>query len=315
MSKTILVTGGAGYIGSATVKSLIEKGFEVVMVDNLAKGKKDLVDSKAIFYELDLVDKSALENVFQKHQIDSVIHFAAYKAVEESMENAVKYSDNIIGTINLLNLMVENNVKQIIYSSSACVYGEPRKIPVDENCEIQPPINFYGYTKMAGEQLLDWYAKIHQVQYVILRYFNVAGDAGLKYVDPGAQNVFPILMEVLTGQREKFLILGNDYDTRDGTCIRDYVDVNDLVDAHILALNLTSNEIINLGTSEGVSVLELFKLTQEVTGKQLNYKFTARRKGDPAAVVASNQKAKNVLGWEPKHNVRQMIESTFNAYF
>ncbi len=313
--KTILVTGGAGYIGSAAVKALIEKGFDVVIVDNLSKGKKEFVDDKAKFYETDLVDKEQLAKVFAENKIDAVVHFAAYKAVEESMDNAVKYSDNITGTINLLNLMVEHDVPKIIYSSSACVYGTPEQSPVDEDIPISAPINFYGYTKIANEQVIAWYSKVHNIQYVFMRYFNVAGDAGLSYIDPDAQNVFPIIMEVLSGKREKFIIHGDDYDTRDGTCIRDYIDINDLVKAHILALDINNNDIINLGTSNGVSVKELVDITIEVTGKDIKYEVGPRREGDPAIVVASNDKAKKILGWEPKRDVREMIRTTYDAYF
>ena len=311
---TILVTGGAGYIGSAVVKELINNNFNVVVVDNLSKGKKDLVDVKAKFYDIDLVDKEKLEQVFQDSKIDVVMHFAGYKAVEESMRDAVKYSNNITSIINLLNCMIKYNIPKIIYSSSACVYGTPKHIPVDENSPIEESSSLYGYTKEVSEQLIGWYSKVHGLQYVSLRYFNVAGDAGLNYIDPEAHNVFPILMEVLEGKREKFMIYGGDYNTRDGTCIRDYIDINDLVKAHILALGLQRNEIINIGTSKGVSVKELVQTTKEITGKTLNYEISQRRKGDVAVLVASNNKAKRVLGWVPKRGIKDMVKSTYKAY-
>ena len=310
----IIVTGGAGYIGSAAVKALIEKGHEVIAVDNLSKGVRKLVDEKAKFYEIDLTNKEELDKVFQENQIDAVIHFAAYKAVGESMANAAKYSDNITGTMNLLNSMVRYNVKKIIYSSSACVYGDPDKIPVDEESPVKAAINYYGHTKIACEESLKWYAKIHGIQYVSLRYFNVAGDAGLNYVDPNAQNVMPILMEAVKGKREEFRIFGDDYDTKDGTGVRDYIDINDLVEAHILALDVEGNEIINLGTSTGVSVKELVDFTKEVTRSDFAVKIVERRAGDPVAVVASNEKAKNVLGWASKVDIKEMIKTTFDAY-
>ncbi len=311
--KQILVTGGAGYIGSAAVKSLVEKGHEVVVVDNLSKGVKELVDDKAKFYEADLTDKKALDKVFKENDIDAVMHFAAYKAVGESMENAVKYSDNIEGTINLLDLMVKYDVKKIIYSSSAAVYGEPKYNPIDEKHPTDP-CNYYGFTKLECESLIRWYGKIYDIIYVSLRYFNVAGDSGLGYIDPNALNIIPIIMEVATGKRDKLVIFGEDYDTRDGSCVRDYIDVNDLVKAHILALDAKSSEIINLGTSKGTTVKELVKAAIDVLGKEFNYEVGEKRKGDPAKLVASNEKAKEVLGWEPQKDIKDMLESTFKAY-
>jgi len=308
----ILVTGGAGYIGSACVKSLIEKGYEVTIVDNLSKGLKRLIHPKARFIEVDLADKEKLSKVFFE-KIDAVIHFAAYKAVGESMKNPKKYSDNITGTINLLDAMSLYKVKKIIFSSSAAVYGVPNAPLLKEETPCEP-INYYGFTKLECERIISWYSKINGINYVSLRYFNVAGDCGLHYVDPEAENVFPILMEVIQGKRDKFVIYGKDYDTRDGTCIRDYVDVNDLVEAHIYALNAGRNEIINLGTSNGVSVKELVDITIDVTGVNFPYIFGEKRAGDAPIVVASNLKAKKILKWMPKKTVRDMIKSTFEAY-
>ena len=184
---------------------------------------------------------------------------------------------------------------------------------VDEGA-IVDPINYYGYAKLASEQIIEWYSGIYNINYISLRYFNVAGDAGFRYIDPDAKNVLPIIMETLLGEREKFIIYGDDYDTKDGTCIRDYIDINDLVDAHILALDAEESGIINLGTSEGVSVKELVDLAIEVTGKDLKYEIGQRRKGDAAMVIASNEKAKKVLGWEPKRDIKEMIKSTYEAY-
>ncbi|MBW2991371.1 UDP-glucose 4-epimerase GalE [Candidatus Woesearchaeota archaeon] len=312
MAERILVTGGAGYIGSVAVKALIKKGYEVIVIDNISKGLKSLVDKKAEFCEVDLVDKEKLEKVFDK-KIDSVMHFSAYKAAGESMENPVKYSDNITGTVNLLNLMVKHKVKKIIYSSTAAVYGDPEYNPIDEKHPTKP-INYYGFTKLVSEQVIEWYSKIYGLNYVFLRYFNVAGDAGLDYIDPEAYNILPILMEVIFGKREKLVIFGNDYDTRDGTCIRDYIDVSDLINAHVLALKVKENAVINLGTSTGVSVKELVDATIKVTGKKLAYEYGARREGDAALLVASNEKAKEILGWTPKKSIKDMIKSTYDAY-
>ncbi len=314
MNKTILVTGGAGYIGSIAVKALADKDFEVIVVDNLSKGIKKLVDKRAKFYDVDLAkEKVKLEEVIKSHDIGSVMHFAAYKAVGEGETNAVKYSDNVTGTINLLNLMDKYHIKKLIYSSTAAVYGMPKESTVTEDSPTDP-INNYGVTKLACEMLIDCYAKAHDLNYVVLRYFNVAGDGGLGYIDPAAENVMPIIMEVITGKRDKLSIYGKDYDTRDGTCIRDYIDVNDLVNAHILALDVKENSIINLGTSNGVTVKELVDATMNVTEKKFDYEFVSRRPGDPAMLVASNEKAKKLLGWEPTRTVEDMIRSTYEAY-
>lgn len=310
--KSILITGGAGYIGSIAVKSLLDKDYNVIVVDNLSKGLKELIDSRAKFREIDLTDKEKLEDVFRENSINAVIHFAAYKAVGESMQNPKKYSDNITGTINLLNLMVKYNIPKIIYSSSAAVY-EPSEQEITENSKVSPG-SYYGATKLICENLIKWYAKISNFNYVILRYFNVAGDGGLNYIDPNAQNVIPLIIEVVSGKRDKFLVYGNDYETYDGTGVRDYIHVNDLVDAHISSLNLKTNEIINLGTNKGVSVKELIDITNQITGQNLNYKFVERRKGDCSKLVASNEKAKELLNWKPQKTIEEMIRSTYEAY-
>ena len=309
----ILVTGGAGYAGSATVKKLIETGYDVVVLDNLSKGKKELVDKNAKLLVGDLNNKEFVNKVFKKENLDAVMHFAAYKAANESMEWPVKYSDNITGCVNLMNAIVENNVRKIIFSSSAAVYGEPEYSPVDEKHPTDPQ-NFYGYTKLVGENLVKWYSDLKGIVGISLRYFNVAGDAGHNYVDPDAQNVFPIIMEVITGDRDKFTIFGSDYDTPDGTCIRDYIGINDLVDAHIKALDLNKTEVINLGTSMGVSVMELVKAFEKEHGEDIKYQIGDRREGDVARVTASFDKAKKLLGWEPKENLSDMIRSTIKAY-
>lgn len=308
---TILVTGGAGYIGSVCVKALLKKGYAVVVVDNLVHGKKELVDSRAKFYKLDLAQDD-LKPVFKENMIWAVIHFAAYKSVEESMKNREKYRDNILGTKNLLRAMINVNVKKIIYSSSAAVYGEVEGV-VDEEAETNP-INYYGVTKLECEDILKDGKEAYGVNYIALRYFNVAGDGGLNYVDPKATNIFPIIMEVVFGKRKILKIFGSDYDTPDGTCVRDYIDVNDLVEAHILALNVDYNGVINLGTSKGVSVKELVEMSEKVIGKKINHRFVGRRKGDPGLLVASNKKAKKILKWVPKVNVKEMIKSTYKAY-
>ena len=311
--KNILITGGAGYIGSVIVKKLVNKDYNVVVVDNLSKGRKELVDDNAKFYELDILDRNKLDMLFKRYNFDVVIHMAAAKDAGESMINLNKYSDNLVGSINLIELADKYKVNKFIFSSSAAVYGSPLEKIITEEHPTNP-INYYGFTKLQFENMLQWYSKQKDITTISLRYFNVAGDAGLNYVDPKASNVFPILSEVFFGKRDKFVIYGDNYDTKDGTCVRDYVHVSDIADAHILALNLDQSEIINLGTGKGTSVLELVNGFSDVTGIPINYKVGARRPGDPPYLVASNEKAKKLLNWEPKHNLEDMIKSTLNAY-
>ncbi len=309
----ILVTGGAGYIGSAAVKALADDGNDVVVIDNLSKGLRRLIDNRAKFYQAELSDLNSIWPAFEENDFDAVMHFAAYKSVEESMENAEKYSDNLRGTLNLLDMMQRFNVKKIIYSSSAAVYGLPDERIIDEDVDTKP-INYYGYTKLASEDIIRWYSNIYRISYICLRYFNVAGDFGLNYMDPDAKNILPIIMEVVTGKRDKLTIFGNDYDTKDGTCVRDYIDIHDLINAHVLALNTGSSHIINLGTERGTSVLELVNAAIEITGKDITYESGKRRAGDPAYLTASNKLAKKVLGWKPKRSIKDMIKSTYEAY-
>ncbi len=318
----VLVTGGAGYIGSVAAKDLVEQGHSVVVVDNLSRGDSllDYIQSIAKFYKVDIAkEKDRLQEVFAKHNFDAVMHFAAYKSVEESIENPEKYKDNVIGTKNLLDVMSKYNVKKLIFSSSAAVYKpsitrlQNTVSPTNENDPLGS-LNVYGDTKLQCEEKIKSFCPKHRITYINLRYFNVAGDGGLNYVDPRPENVFSIIMETLIGKRNEFVIFGKDYPTRDGTCIRDYIHINDLVRAHILALDCRENSPINLGTSKGYSILELVTLTEKVTGKKLNYRFGERRKGDPVALVASYEKAKRILNWQPEKDIREMISSAFKAY-
>lgn len=309
----ILVTGGAGYIGSVATKQLIQAGHEVVVIDNLSKGLIGLVDPKAVFVECDLMDKVSLRKVFDSHNFDLVMHFAAYKDAGESMVDLVKYSENIAGSISLLDEIVLHGVPKIIFSSSAAVYGDPDYLPVDE---LHPtnPTNYYGFSKLKVEEIIKWYSELKGLKYSILRYFNVAGDSGLGYVDPNAANIFPILMNFLIGKTGRFIVYGDDYDTPDGTCVRDYIDVNDLVDAHLKCMDLDSNQVINLGTSKGFSVLQIIDAVQSVTGKKINFEIGKRRSGDPVKLVANFDKAKKILGWSPRVSLQEMIWSMWNVY-
>lgn len=308
----ILVTGGAGYIGSVAVRMLLDKGHEVCVIDNLVKGIKDNVDTRAKFYKFDLAHDN-FSSVFDENKFDSVIHFAAYKAVGESMENAPLYSDNIRGVTNVLDQMVRTDVKKIIFSSTAAVYGMPDASVLSEETPVNP-INYYGFTKLTAERIMKWYNTVHGISYIALRYFNVAGNAFFDYVDPNAQNVMPIIMEVISGKRSEFTIFGDDYDTPDGTCIRDYIHVYDLVSAHILALEASHVGVINLGTSKGYSVKELVSAVERVTGESLPVKIGPRRAGDPACVLASNELASKILNWKPEKNMDDMIQSTYDSY-
>ena len=308
----ILVTGGAGYIGSAAVQALLSEGHSAVVVDNLSKGLRKLVGVEAKFYKGDLVDLVFLKKVFRENKIEAVMHFASYKAAGESMVKVAKYSNNIVGLVNLLNCMGEFKVRKMIFSSSAAVYGVPQEDPITEEHSLNP-INYYGFTKLEGERILEWYSQLKGIKYVSLRYFNVAGDCGLKYIDPEAQNIFPVIMEVLSGKRSKLEIFGKDYDTPDGTCIRDYIDINDLVRAHIMALELDKSTVINLGSATGCSVLELVNVFEEVVGQSIKHSFVERREGDPAKLVASFEKAHQMLGWKPQNNLKMMIKSSLDA--
>jgi len=308
----ILVTGGAGYIGSLTSHELIKLGHDVVIVDNLSKGLKSLIPDESIFYEIDLIDKEKLEEVFKKINLDLVIHFAAYKDIRESDIMVNKYSNNITGTINLLDCMQRYRVPKIIFSSSAGVYGYPKQTPINENHETKP-INFYGYTKLVCEQLIQWYSKAYTINYVILRYFNVIGNSYLKYVDPKPSNIIPIILEVLNGKREKLEIFGRNHPTQDGTCVRDYIDINDLVDAHIKSIDYDRNNIFNLGTRNGISLFELIELIENLTGYDLPYEVVEARKGDPSILTAEFLFAKKELGWEPTTSLSLSLKKVFAA--
>lgn len=308
--KTVLVLGGAGYIGSVMTKTLCDAGYKTVVYDNLSRGKKELVDKRAEFVEGDVLDKEKLDTVFRDNDIDTVMHFASRKSAGESMEHPELYTQDIVGTVNVLEMINEYKVKKIIFSSSAAVYGNPVEDVITEEHPTEPT-NFYGFTKLEIERILKWYAKLKNFSVISLRYFNVAGDGGLKYVDPNAENIFSVISEVMEGKRDSLTIFGNDYDTRDGTCIRDYIHILDLVDAHMKALELDKEyEVLNLGTKTGCTVLELVKEFEKVSGKDIPVEISGRRDGDPEKSVASSDKAKEVLGWEPKLGLEDMVQST-----
>lgn len=317
--KKILVIGGAGYIGSHVVKALLHENFAVTVYDNLSTGQVCNLFEKAEFVKGDILDSQHLEKTMAQG-FDAVIHLAAKKAVGESMENPQLYSqNNISGSINIFNAMLNTGIKNIVFSSTSAVYGMPKYLPLDENHPLNP-MSFYGYTKMAIEQVMNWYSKIKDFNYIALRYFNAVGyaaDGSIRSKEKNPQNLLPLIMETITGQREILHVFGNDYDTPDGTCVRDYIHVEDLADAHVLAIKkLLSNgdsQIINLGTEKGTSVLEIIKSVERVSGKKVNYDFAPRRAGDPANVIATSAKAAEVLGWYAKYtDIDEIVKTVWN---
>ena len=316
----ILVCGGAGYIGSHAVAKLIEDKKEVVVLDNLQKGHIEAVWPGAKFYQGDLRDEAILDKVFGENTIESVIHFAADSLVGESVTEPFKYyENNVFGSLSLLKGMNKHNVKKIVFSSTAATYGEPDSIPITEEDKTNPT-NPYGETKLAVEKLLKWAENAYGIKHVVLRYFNVAGahSSGKIGEDHSPEtHLIPLILQVALNKREKIFIYGDDYDTEDGTCIRDYIHVMDLVDAHLLALDRLNegkdSGIYNLGNGNGFSVKEVIEKTRKVTGHPIPAEIQGRRAGDPAKLVASSQKAMEELGWSPKYNtLEQIIESAWN---
>lgn len=314
---TILVLGGAGYIGSHTVYELIDNGEDVVIIDNLLTGHEEAVHPKARFYKGDIRDKEFLDSVFKKEKIDAVIHFAASSLVGESMYKPLKYYDNnLCGTKILLDSMVEHGIDKIVFSSTAAVYGEPGRIPILETDKTEPT-NTYGETKLSMEKMFKWIGKAHGLRYVSLRYFNACGAhvSGKIGEDHNPEShLIPLILQVPNGKREFISIFGEDYQTKDGTCIRDYIHVTDLAQAHILAVKYLQNggesDIFNLGNGIGFSVKEVIETARKVTQNAIPAKVTPRRAGDPAKLIASSDKAKKVLGWKPQHAELDEIIST-----
>ena len=303
----LLVLGGAGYIGSHTATELLDNGHEVVIADNLVTGYREAVPEKATFYQGDLRDKDFLVDLLKKEKVDAVIHFAAFSLVGESVTNPLKYyENNLYGTKVLLDAMIETGVDKIVFSSTAATYGEPENIPIlesDRTC----PTNPYGETKLAMEKMISWAAKAHGLHFVSLRYFNACGahkSGKIGEAHNPESHLIPLVLQVPNGKREFVSIYGNDYDTPDGTCIRDYIHVTDLAKAHILAVEYLMNggesDIFNLGNGVGYSVKEVIETARKVTGHPIPAKEEARRAGDPARLVASGKKAKEILGWEPE---------------
>ena len=304
----ILVLGGAGYIGSHTVYELIDAGRDVVVADNLMTGFRAAVHPKARFYEVDIRDQASIDAVFEKEQIDGVIHFAAFSQVGESMTRPLKYyENNLWGTTSLLKSMVAHGVDKIVFSSTAATYGEPEQVPIMESDRTEPT-NCYGETKLAMEKMMSWTGKAHPLRYVALRYFNACGahpGGAIGEAHDPETPLIPLIRQVPLGKREKISIFGDDYPTPDGTCIRDYIHVTDLAQAHILALdyllNGGENDVFNLGNGVGFTNKEVVDVARAVTGHPIPAEIAPRRAGDPAQLVASSEKAKSVLGWKPRY--------------
>ncbi len=317
----ILVIGGAGYIGSHVVKALVGAKHKVTVFDNLSTGLEMNLFPENGFIKADILDYDAVKKALQ-NKVDAVVHLAAKKAVGESMEKPEKYAlNNICGTLNILNAMAETGVNKLVFSSSAAVYGNPEYLPIDEKHPVNP-VSFYGFTKLDIENYMRWYGQLKGLRFVSLRYFNAVGydeEGIVRGLEKNPQNLLPIVMEALLGKRSKVQIFGNDYDTRDGTCIRDYIHVSDLASAHVSALEYMAkggeSQILNLGTETGISVLEMIKATEAATGRKVPYEFAGRRAGDPAVILATPAKAHEILGWKAVHSsVDNIIKSTWKAY-
>lgn len=305
---SILVLGGAGYIGSHTVYELIDGGMDVVIVDNLETGYPEAVHPKAKFYKGDIRNRSFIDSVFEQENIEAVIHFAANSLVGESMVNPLKYYDNnLCGTKVLLESMVAHGIDKIVFSSTAATYGEPESIPILET-DSNKPTNTYGETKLAMEKMFYWTSKAHGLRYVSLRYFNACGahmSGEIGEAHNPETHLIPLILKVPNNQRENITIFGDDYDTKDGTCVRDYIHVTDLAQAHILAVKYLMNggesNIFNLGNGVGFTVKEVIEVARKVTGHPIPAVVAERRAGDPAKLIASSEKAINVLGWKPQY--------------
>ncbi len=317
----ILVTGGTGYIGSHIVLELMELGHSILVVDDMEKGNEANIFPGNEFIKGKIQDPAILKQIFAK-PIDAIFHFAAWKAAGESMTDPIKYTlNNLSGTFALLAAMLEHNCKYIVFSSSAAVYGAPQYLPIDENHPTHPE-NYYGYTKLAIEENLRWFDQLKGIKSACLRYFNAAGydpKGRILGIEKSPANLLPIIMEVASGMKPGFSIYGEDYETPDGTCIRDYIHVSDLARAHVLALEkiMETNKslTVNLGSENGYSVKEMTDLAEKIVGKSIPHEIVGRRLGDPAKLLASSAKAKSLLGWKPIHSdANSLISSMWDLY-
>ena len=317
----VLVIGGAGYIGSHVVKEMMKAGHKVTVFDNLSSGLRENLFPENEFIYGNILIPSDLDEAFAR-EFDGFVHLAAFKAVGESMEHPEKYSvNNITGTLNIMNAAVKHNCLRMIFSSSAAIFGMPAYLPIDED-HPKNPMNYYGFTKLEIEEFMEWYDRIKNMRFAALRYFNAAGydpDGQIKGLERNPQNLLPRVMETAVGMRKQLCVFGTDYETRDGTCIRDYIHVTDLARAHVMALDyIAKNDVsvkLNLGTEKGTTVKELIDAARRITGKPIPAKDDARRAGDPASLYATSKKAKELLGWEPQFSdVDTLVSTTWNVY-
>ena len=313
---SILIVGGAGYIGSQTAKAVATAGLEPVVFDNLVYGHEWAVKWGPLVRG-DLADRALLVDVMKRHQVDAVIHFAAYAYVGESVTNPRKYfGNNVAGSLNLLDAMLDAGVRDVVFSSTCATYGEPQRVPIAED-HPQNPVNPYGETKLAVEKMLHWYSRAYEIRYAALRYFNAAGAAATGDLGEDHEpesHLIPLVLAAALGRKPNITILGNDYPTKDGTCVRDYIHVEDLADAHVRALDHLdrggAGGAFNLGTGDGYTVREVIDLARKVAGRAIPEKLGKRRPGDPAVLVADGRKAKETLGWIPKHSDLETIVSS-----
>lgn len=314
--KKVLVTGGAGYIGSACSEYLLNLGYDVTIFDGLLTGHREAVDPRAKFILGNLSDREKIKSVCREGKFDAIMHFAAFSLVAESMKDPSKYfRNNIANGINLADAAVESGVKMIVFSSTAATFGQPESIPIKEY-DRQIPINPYGESKLCFEKILKWYHEIYGINYVALRYFNAAGATENFGEDHRPEtHLIPLILQTVRGKREKLTMYGDDYDTPDGTCVRDYIHILDLAQAHELALSAPQSGHYNLGTGKGLSIREIINAAEEVTGLKVNYEVASRRPGDPPVLIACSDYARQTLKWAPKYeSAHQIIESAWKWY-
>lgn len=314
----ILVTGGAGYIGSLLLKRLIDQNYQVICFDNLSNSTKDYIDKQAETIIGDLMDIHKLEKTFQKYTPEIVIHCAAYKDSMKSEKDPIKYSQNIYGTLNLLNTIHQYPIKQFIYSSSAAVYGNPKYLPIDEQHPTEPT-NFYGFTKLECEHLIQQYSQKCKFPYIIFRYFNVIGNSEIQYPWNKFNNVISKILETLYTPQKIFEIYGNKFETPDGTCIRDFIDINDLVSAHIAGINFPTSEIFNISTGTGISVLQLLQAFEHEISQKINIDIKTPRQGEIIQSYAEANPLKTKLHWKPKYellaSVKNILKTKGNSFY
>ena len=311
--KKILVAGGAGYIGSACTEYLLDRDYEVTVLDALYTGHRDAVDPRAKFVKGDLAERDELIELCKREKFDAVMHFAAFSLVGESMKDPSKYfRNNLANAINLADAAVESGVEAFVFSSTAATFGIPESVPITEESS-QKPINPYGESKLCFEKVLQWYSEIYGLKYAALRYFNAAGATEVHGEDHRPEShLIPLVLQTIRGKRDKFMLFGDDFDTPDGSCIRDCIHILDLAQAHEKALYAKESGHYNLGTGNGLSVFEIIRAAEEVTGKKLNFEVVPRRPGDPPRLIAGSGKARKMLGWKPEfENVSSIIESAW----